>query len=134
MRPARMLMKGRIMAESLMHSVGVIRRATGEKVTDPVTLEESDVLVEVYEGACRFKAGGTLAGRSDVPGAVVVDQGAVLSLPVGALGAGGVRLNDIWECTANQHDPSMVGKKARVTGEHSQTFATAHRYPVEVIL
>jgi hypothetical protein len=121
-------------AESLMASAGIIRRATGEKQTDPDTLIESDVYETVYEGVCRFKAAGTQAGRSTIPGAITVDQGATLSLPISDPTAGNVRLNDIWECTANPLDPSKVGKKARITGEHSQTYATAHRYPVEAVL
>ena len=121
-------------AVSLMLSVGVVRRPTGVVVTDPVTLEETAVFATVYEGVCRLKAAGTIPGRADVPGAVAVTQGAVLSLPVGAPGAGDVRLNDVWECTANFYDPRMVGRRVRVTGIHSQTFATAHRYPVEEVL
>ena len=121
-------------AESMMFSEGVVRRATGETYTDPISHEEVPLLAVVYTGKCRLRAADTFARRSDVPGAVVVDQSATLSLPIGAVGAGDVRLDDIWECTANPFDPSKVGKKLRVTGVHSQTLATAHRYPVEEVL
>jgi len=121
-------------ANSMMLSEGVIRRATGQVVRDPDTFEETPEYAVVYEGKCRFKSAATQAGRSTIPGAISVDQGATLSLPIGEPGAGDVRLDDIWECTANPLDPTKVGKKARITGEHSQTFATAHRYPVEEVL
>ena len=124
----------RAAAESMMISEGIIRRDTGEKTMDPSTLEETAVLETVYTGKCRFKSAATQAGRSAIPGAISVDQGATLSLPIGEPGAGDVRLDDVWECTANPLDPSKVGKKARITGGHSQTFATARRYPVEEVL
>ena len=124
----------RAQAESMMVSAGVVRRATGELTEDPVTLEQIPVYATVYTGVGRYKAANTQAGRSEVPGAIVVDQSATLSLPVGAPGAGNVRLNDIWECTANPFDASLIGKKVRITGVHSQTHATAHRYPVEDVL
>lgn len=120
----------RAQAESMMLSAGIIRRATGEFTKDPLTLEEVPVYATVYTGICRFKAANTQASRAEIPGAITVDQSATLSLPIGAPGAGDVRLNDIWECTANTMDPSLVGTKARVTATHSQTLATAHRYPV----
>jgi len=124
----------RAAAESMMRSEGVIRRATGAVTVDPVTLIETPVYADVYTGKCKFKSAATQAGRSEIPGAIVVDQSATLSLPIGAAGAGDVRLNDIWECTANPLDPTLVGRKVRVTGVHSQTYATAHRYPVEAVL
>lgn len=124
----------RAQAESMMVSAGVVRRATGATEEDPVTLERVPVYATIYTGIGRFKAANTQAGRSDIPGAIVVDQSATLSLPVGAPGAGDVRLNDIWECTANPFDASLIGKKVRVTGVHSQTHATAHRFPVEEVL
>ena len=124
----------RAAAESMMISEGIVRRATGQVVRDPDTLVETPEYAVVYEGKCRFKAASTQAGRSAIPGAVAVDQGATLSLPIGVVGAGDVRLDDLWECTANPLDPSKIGKKARIAGEHSQTFATAHRYPVEEVL
>lgn len=121
-------------AESMMISTGVIRRGTGVKVEDPVTRQEVEETIVVYTGVCRFKAANSQAGRSDIPGAVVTDQSAYLSLPIGAPGAGDVRLNDVWECVTNPFDPSKVGMKARITGGHSQTYATAHRFPVQEVL
>ena len=121
-------------ANSMMVSTGVVRRGTGVFTEDPVTHVESETFDTIYTGICRFKAANSQAGESDIPGAVVVDQGATLSLPIGAPGAGDVRLNDVWECVTNPFDPSKVGKRARITGGHSQTFATAHRYPVEEVL
>jgi len=124
----------RAQAESMMVSAGVVRRATGETVEDPNTGEQTPVYAIVYTGMGRYKAANVQAGRAEIPGAIVVDQSATLSLPVGASGAGDVRLNDIWECTANPFDASLIGRKMRITGVHSQTYATAHRYPVEEVL
>lgn len=120
-------------ANSMMLTTGRVTRVVG-RVEDPVTRELVDNVVTIYMGMGRFKAANTQAGRSAVPGAVVVDQSATLSLPIGAPGAGDVRLDDIWEAVYNPLDPTLVGKRVRVTGVHSQTFATAHRYPVEEIL
>lgn len=120
-------------ANSMMVTTGRVTRVVG-RVEDPVTREMVDEVVTVYLGMGRFKAANTQAGRSDIPGAVVVDQSATLSLPVGAPGAGDVRLNDVWEAIYNPYDPTLIGKRVRVTGVHSQTFATAHRFPVEEIL
>ena len=124
----------RTQAESMMVSAGVVRRATGAMTEDPVTLEQVPAYDTIYTGIARYKAANTQAGRSEIPGAIVVDQSATLSLPVGAPGAGDVRVNDIWECTANPFDASLIGKRVRVTGVHSQTHATAHRFPVEEVL
>lgn len=124
----------RAQAESMMVSAGVVRRKTGAMVEDPDTLEQVPEMIAIYTGVGRYKAANTQAGRSEIPGAIVVDQSATLSLPVGAPGVGDVRLNDIWECTANPFDASLIGKKVRVTGVHSQTHATAHRFPVEEVL
>ena len=127
------ILQGRAFTELLMTSTGVIRRGTGVYEEDPVTHADVEVTTVVYDGECKFKAASTQPGRSDIPGVVVVDQSATLSLPIGAAGAGAVRLNDVWECTSNPMDPSKVGQKARITGAHSQTYATAHRYPVEEV-
>jgi len=117
----------------MMLSTCVVRRGTSQFDTDPVTKERTEVTETIYEGICKFRAAGTQAGRAEIPGAVVTDQGATVSLPVGTPGAADVRLNDVWECVTNPFDTSKVGKKARITGGHSQTFATAHRYPVEEV-
>lgn len=117
----------------MMLSTCVVRRGTGVFTEDPVTREQSEVMAVIYSGICKFRAAGTQAGRAEVPGAVVTDQGATVSLPVGAPGAADVRLDDVWECVTNPFDPSKIGKQARITGGHSQTLATAHRFPVEEV-
>ena len=127
------IMQGRAFTNALMATTGFITRGTEVFVEDPVTHEEVEQTIVIYDGPCKFKAAGTQAGRSEIPGAIVVDQSATLSLPIGAAGAGDVRVNDEWECTSNPLDPSQVGRKARITGGHSQTYATAHRYPVEEV-
>lgn len=126
--------RGRVQAERLMLTEGIIRRATGAMTTDPVTLEEVPVMATIYAGKCKTRMpGATSPGTSQIPGQSIVKDESILSLPIGAPGSGDVRTNDVWECTANPLDPSLVGVKLRIAGVHHQTFATAHRFPVEEV-
>lgn len=127
------VLEGRAFNERQMTSTGVVRRATGEVVTDPDTLVESPSWAVVYEGRCNITFPKTQPGTAEVPGGVVVRQDAILSLPVDALGSGDVDVNDVWECTGNPMDAALVGVQARVAGVHRQTYATARRFPVEVV-
>lgn len=126
--------RGRLLANSLIAEsgcAGVVRRKTGVTGEDPLTLEEVAIYATIYTGASKIRFPDTRPGVGTIPGAVVIDQAAILSLPVGAAGAGDVTTDDVWECTANPMDGSLIGRKFRITGLHSQTYATAHRFPVE---
>lgn len=116
-------------AKSMMLStcrVGVL-----EESVDPVTLQTTVAVTEVhYEGPCKVRFPGNTVSESDLASQLVAQQLAVVSIPVGTedirTGDGGVILE-------NPLDPSLVGMKFRISGDHTQTFATARRFPVEVI-
>jgi len=130
------LLAGRRRAENEMRSGGtrgIIRRATGATVTDPVTLEESNVMVVIVpDSICKARMpAATDPGVAHLPGYSVVRDESIVSFPVDAPGSGDVTTGDVWECTANPLDPSLVGVKLKISGVHHQTFATARRFPVE---
>lgn len=67
---------------------------------------------------------------------VVIEAGAtstftegVLELPVTAGAA--LRINDVFECTANPHDPTLVGLKVRLASLPLAGKASSHQYRVE---
>lgn len=121
-------------ANAMMLTEGVVRRATGNKITDPDTYEEVDEFAVIYSGRCKVRMPvATDPNTGVIPGQVAVKDKLFLSLPIGADGAADLAVDDVWECTANPTDPSLVGAKLRVMGGHHQTFATAHRYPVEEV-
>lgn len=135
MSAATAVLAGRRLAESEMVKAGtkgIVRRATGAKTLDPVTLIETDVMAVIAaETICKVRMPtATNPGEGRVPGVVVVKDESILSLPVDAPGSGDVTTGDMWECTANPLDPSMVGVKLRISGVHHQTTATARRFPV----
>jgi len=111
-------------------TLGVIRRQTGASVTDPITLQETPVLVTIYTGPGKVRQGEASPQVSSVPGAQIIDQRAILSLPLGAVGSGDVRADDVWEFTANPLDVSRVGRKLRIAGVVAGTYVTARRFPV----
>lgn len=116
-------------AESMMVTVGAVTREV--EVTDPITFVVSTVPTTIYAGICRLRFGGTQPGTADIPGAVVTDQSAILSFPID--GSSGISVDDVWTCTANPLDVSLVGQRLRITGTHAQTHATARRFAVEKI-
>lgn len=129
MRGDRLLVRGRRLAESLMPTVGVVRRATGEFTEDPVTLEQMPVYADILTGRCKIKGATGMPNGAEVPGMIVVTQNAEIQFPIA--GSGVVQTDDVWECTESRTDPDMVGKKVRISGEQLQTFATARRFPIE---
>jgi hypothetical protein len=118
---------GRIQAEALMTSTGVVRRQTGT-TEDPVTFETVPVWETIYTGKARLKMAAS-SGTGAIPGAVIIETSATLSLPVD--GSGSVLPNDVWEFSTNPLDTSLVGRQLRVTAASAETYATARRFPVE---
>lgn len=120
---------GRKQAESQMISAGIIRRANGLTAQDPATLVESPLFDVILTSKCKLRMASTQPGAANVPGQQIATDQAILSLPVD--GSGMVRTGDVWECTANPLDVSLVGRKMRIAGVHAQSFATARRFTVE---
>jgi len=116
-----------------MTASGTIKRATGT-TTDPETLEEVPTYSTIYTGKCRLRIVKSVqGGEGSIPGAVAVKDELVLSIPVEATGSGDVLPNDVWTCTANPLDTSVVGLTLRITGVHYGTYMTARRFPVEAV-
>lgn len=124
-------MMGRRQAEALMDSTCVITRPhVGEPTIDPETGQESTPAgVVVYTGKCRLRMSDARANGVALAGQQVAEQSPSLSLPVLADGSADVRTNDIAVVTSPL-DPTS--RTVRIAGMHSQTHATARRFPVEV--
>lgn len=125
---------GRAHAERLMTSAGTIKRQTGT-TTDPVTYVETPVYgTTVYTGVGRVRMVKAVQGTTGaIPGAVAIKDELILSIPVDASGSEDVLPNDVWTCTANPLDPSIVGVPMRITGVHAGTYMTARRFPLETV-
>jgi hypothetical protein len=99
---------------------------------NPATGKHDADLVEVYAGPCEFVAANTAVREVTSQGRDVVEQGAVLKIPVDAPGSAGTRSGQV----AVVHlalDPDAAPLRVRITGGHHQTFAATRRLPVEVI-
>lgn len=120
---------GRNMAESMMESTCVIKRAgtpteDGNGVLTPV-------LTTIYSGVCRLRMPDARPNGVAAAGQSVEIQSPILSIPVLATGAANVRPDDIATITS----PAVLDTNtvtARIAGFHSQTHSTARRFPVEV--
>lgn len=117
-----------------MTTTGEITRGNGTFTTDPETLEEVENRDTIYSGKCKLrKVGSDIGTTGSIPGAVLVEDALILSIPVDAEGSGDVLPNDVWECTANPTDTSLVGARLRVASVHHGTYLTARRFAVEEV-
>jgi hypothetical protein len=99
------------------------------KVFDNKTGKTTVSTETVYDGPANlFEA--SLQSR------LVVEAGAsstltatVLELPIKVSAA--LRIGDVFECTANRHDPAMVGVQVRITSRPLAGKASSHQYRVE---
>ena len=130
MRGVRMLHRGRAMADSLMQSTCIIRRASGPPVRDPETGTTGPSLVTIYEGPCRVRFGVGSPREVDQAGQRFAEQSPTVWLPVHA---SGIRVDDAGELTANPHAPEDVGTTFRIAGIHAQTHSTSRRFPVDTL-
>lgn len=124
---------GRALAEQLMVDTWrSVRYASGsEPVFDDVTGEWSAAEQSpIYYGPGRLRDQDGLGRRDETQGETTVFGALRLSLPVAT--SGGVRVDDVLECTASVRDPHLVGVRVRVTDLHLQTHSTARRFSVEV--
>lgn len=120
---------GRREAEQLMTTSCTIKRATGEMVTDPVTLEEGPVYATVYSGKCKVRLKANAVKDAVIPGAVLAVQALELSLPVTTSAT--VTTGDVVTVTANPLDAALIGKTFTIKGQQAQTYATARRFEIE---
>lgn len=131
MRAARMLARGRLLAEDLMSDRCQI-------VTSLETTWDSDANVYipaagavVYRGPSRLKAGGTQPRTADSVGQPLITTQLEIHLPVATSTT--VLPGHVVQITASA-DPGLAGRNYRITGPHNQSFSTARRFPVEEVL
>lgn len=125
------LRMGRRMAESLFAETFMVQRATGNKIQDPVTLEETDELATVHASVMgKFQFPESRPRDVQVPGMKVAETAAEWHTSVSVLG---ILTDDIVACVAvgEGGDPDLVGSRVRVVGPFMKSFATARRFPVE---
>lgn len=113
-----------------MTTTCVITR-TIEEALDEQTLRYPETTSTVYTGPCKVRFESARVFNRDVAGQVVGEQLPVLFLPVAT--STEVDRGDVATITANPEDPSLVGMRIRINGQHAQTYATARRMPGEVV-
>lgn len=101
----------------------VLNVETGEYETAPGTV--------VYVGPCELKMGGTAPRPVDAAGQALIEQHDILKLPMAKSTA--VKVDQVAEILSSETDPMLVGLKVRILGPFAQTYATARRFPVELI-
>lgn len=122
---------GRRMAESLHADTFTVQRATGNKVTDPVSLEETDELAVIHASVNgKFQFPESRPRDVQIPGMKVAETAIEWHTSVSVLG---ILTDDIVTCVAvgEGGDPDLVGSRVRVVGPFIKSFATARRFPVE---
>jgi hypothetical protein len=131
MRAARMLVRGRRLAEELMVDSCIIVSRSGGTVMNEETGEYEAVETAVYAGACKFSAGTVGVQEIDIQGQQRIEQEATLALPVDAPGSGDVDRDHVARITDCKLDPALVGVELRIVTPHRQSYATARRFRVE---
>lgn len=124
--------RGREMAEARMTDTCTITRTMGSTV-DPETGLNTPVVVTVYTGRCRLKFTTARVFKVEAAGQLLGEEKPELSIPIGVTG---ILPRDVATITAVDvvaGDPSFVGTRLVIEGPHSQTAATAHRFPVAIL-
>jgi hypothetical protein len=130
MRGARLLARGRHLAEELMTDECVIGRTVPGEFDDVTGNYTPDRFEETYSGRCQFKSANTAVGEVTSESQLLVETGATLKLPVAT--STGVLKDDEVTITASRTDPALPGTKARVEGPFVSSATTARRFRVEV--
>jgi len=118
---------GRALAESMMESTVIIKRAgvPSEDANGVLTPTYSTI----YSGVCRLRVTEARSDEVAAAGQGLAKQNPTLSIPVSASGSADVRVDDIATVTTPLDSVTVI---ARIAGLHSQTHSTARRFPVEV--
>ena len=119
---------GRAQAESRFTETVTFYRVTGTH-QDETTLEDVETRLTLHADiAARMKLSTLTVSERSIPGQQVAVQAPQVHVAVGA--TPDVRKDDYCECTASTVDPSLVGRRVRVTGWPQSGQVTAHRWPV----
>ena len=125
------LLAGRRRAESLHTDTYTVYRRTGNKVTDPVTLIESDEFAVIHADiAGKFQFPDT--SPQDVAAAGVKTTKTSMAWHT-SMNVLGVLTDDEVLCTAVGpfSDPDLVGVRVRISGPFLKSHLTARRFYVE---
>lgn len=124
---------GRQLAERIMTSTCTVTRTTpGTPAIDPETgLETEPTVTTVYDGPCRLRFPYVRPEQALPEGQQLGKERGILSLPT--TGSDAVTVNDIVTITGNPLDPDSVGTQLRIMGPFMETYATARRFPAEVV-
>lgn len=120
--------------EAGMTDTCTITRSTTSGDPDPTTGETPVASKPVYSGPCEYVAANTEARTVGTGGRDLVEQGAVLKLPVDAAGSSDVRPGDRAVVTLSSHDATSDPVLVRVDGGHHQTLSVSRRIPVTEVL
>ncbi len=133
MRAARMLIRGRRLAESLMISSGIVTRANpdAEPVIDEETGNYEQPRTTVYAGKLKVSFPVGAVRDVDAQSQFLIEQGTRVDLPI--VGSEGVRPGDRVQVTAHPLDSGRVGTLLTLTGDFEQSYATARRFPAELV-
>lgn len=118
-------------AESRMRDSCVIFSSSSSEDPDPATGKHAIVTVTVYEGPCEYKAADVAVRETTSAGREVVEQSALLKIPVGAPGSAAVAAGMRATVTLTAQDSAVI--EVRIKGGHRQSYATARRLPVEEV-
>jgi hypothetical protein len=116
-------------AESMMTDTCVIGFTTQGEFDD-VSGGYPDVFVESYSGPCQFKAGNTAEAEVNSESQLLIEQDAVLKLPIAT--SLDVRKDHTFRLLSSATDPALVGVEGRVKGPFMSAYASARRFRVEV--
>lgn len=120
----------RAQTESLMLSTGTVSRVVG--MVDDGNGREVPQTQPVYTGKARLVRPAVSPQQITAGGATFTVQRPQLQFPVGSFQ---MRVGDVWTCTGNPLDPSLVGRRYRLTAEEpAGTIAVAYKVQVEEIV
>lgn len=124
------LKMGRRLAESLMVDTWRCARGSEPVFDDDTGTWTSPAADVVYDGPGRLRDVDSDSPRDESQGETTVYSRLRLWLPVAT--SAGIKVDDIFECTAAAEDPALLGMRVRVVDPHFQTHSTARRLSVEV--
>jgi hypothetical protein len=124
---------GRKFAEAGMTDQCLIARVTTSGDPSPVTGKPTSTTTRIYFGPCELVAADTEARDIESAGRDLVQQGAVLKLPIDAAGSADVAPGDTATVTLGANGPAPVTVKGNVAAGHHQTSAVSRRIPIEVL-
>lgn len=122
--------QGRTLAVALMVDACTVTRSGGDRIFNQTTGGYTTLAgTTVYSGPCQVQIPAQADASLDaMEGGGATTQQLEVKVPVDATV---YRVQDLVTVTAAAHDPTLVGRRYRVTGLHAKSFSTARRLQVE---